>query len=137
MNKEEIEKAKKNINEDIKKLNKNLHDNSYTEKSLEEIRESEKMLMQYIEQLENKVKEQEDKYILEKLAKEEVEELLENSISKDTIKEIIEKIKKAEISASESINECIVVADSDSLNFGRKEAHNYDLTLLENLLNNN
>ena len=44
-------------------------------------------------ELREKVKELEDKYILEKVAKEEVEELLEDSIPKQKIKKLMEKEK--------------------------------------------
>lgn len=45
-------------------------------------------------ELREKVKELEDKYILEKVAKEEVEELLEDSIPKQKIKDKLEEINK-------------------------------------------
>ncbi len=57
-----------------------------------------------------------------------------NSIPKKKIKEVKKKIEKAMNLANECIEESIVVADSDSLNFGRKQAHNYDIELLQELL---
>lgn len=77
-----------------------------------EIEDSEKYLMgfeegdnititsDFIDHIENILKDRKslkNKYMHEKIAKEEVEELLENSVSKDTIKEIFEKIKISDI----------------------------------------
>ena len=36
--------------------------------------------------------------------------------------------------ANECIEEKIIIADSDSLNMGRKQAHNYDIELIKELL---
>lgn len=55
-------------------------------------------------------------------------------IHKDRIIKKIEEIKKAEKTARECIEERVVIGDSDSLNYGRAEAHYLDLKLLEELL---
>ena len=57
-----------------------------------------------------------------------------NSISKKKIEELKNKIEKAMDLANDSIEERVVIADSDSLNFGRKQAHNYDIELIKELL---
>lgn len=49
------------------------------------------MLLEAIETVLNKLETTEQKYILEKVAKEEVEELLENSVSKDIIRKYLEE----------------------------------------------
>lgn len=55
-------------------------------------------------------------------------------ISKDKIKTKIEEIKHYKNLAKDSIEERIVIADSDSLNYGRKEAHEKDIEVLQELL---
>ena len=50
------------------------------------------------------------------------------------IKEKIEEIKKYRDIAKELIEERVVIADSDSLNYGRAEAHDKDIQVLEELL---
>lgn len=86
--------------------------------------------------------------ILENLIKrnKELEELLEektmrigfedkeNYIPKSLVEEKIEEIKKYEDVAREQIQEKVIIADSDSLNFGRKQAHNKDIEILKELL---
>lgn len=49
------------------------------------------LLLEAIETVLNKLETTEQKYILEKVAKEEVEELLENSVSKDIIRKYLEE----------------------------------------------
>lgn len=51
-------------------------------------------LAKYIERLQKENKELKDKYIHEKVAKEEVEELLEDCIPKSKVKEMIEELKE-------------------------------------------
>lgn len=60
--------------------------------------------------------------------------LLDDYISKNKIKEGIREMKKARDLANELINERVIIADSDSLNFGRKEAHDFDINILQDLL---
>lgn len=62
-------------------------------------------------------------------------EKIRNSIPKSLIKEKIEEIKKYRDIAKELIEERVVIADSDSLNYGRAEAHDKDIQVLEELLN--
>lgn len=50
------------------------------------------------------------------------------------LKDIIEKISLYKKLAKESIGQRIVIADSDSLEYGRMEAHNADMSLLQELL---
>ena len=107
------------IEEDIKRLENYLKDSAYKQTDsdffknggweivdLKIPRAIEHLLQDYTRQeqineehqkingeLREKVKELEDKYILEKVAKEEVEELLEDSIPKQKIKNLMEKEK--------------------------------------------
>lgn len=55
-------------------------------------------------------------------------------IRKSLIKEKIEELKKYRDIAKELIEERVVIADSDSLNYGRAEAHDKDIQVLEELL---
>ena len=59
---------------------------------------------------------------------------MDNSIPKEKVKEIIKKIEKYADIANELIEEKIIIADSDSLNFGRKQAHGKDIEELKILL---
>lgn len=59
---------------------------------------------------------------------------IENSISKEVIKEAIKEISRYKECARQQIQEKIVVADSDSLNFGREQAHGKDIEELKMLL---
>ena len=64
-------------------------------------------------------------------------ELVECDINKKweyKIKAKIKEIKKYKDLARDSIEERIVIADSDSLNYGRKEAHEKDIEVLQSLL---
>lgn len=63
-----------------------------------------------------------------------IEYLKENSIPKQKVKEVIKKIKEILDIAEEQIESKIIIADSDSLNFGRKQAHGKDIELIEKLL---
>lgn len=55
-------------------------------------------------------------------------------IPKQKVKEVIKKIKEILDIAEEQIESKIIIADSDSLNFGRKQAHGKDIELIERLL---
>lgn len=55
-------------------------------------------------------------------------------IPKQKVKEVIKKIKEILDIAEEQIESKIIIADSDSLNFGRKQAHGKDIELIEKLL---
>ena len=50
------------------------------------------------------------------------------------IQKIIDKHKRAERLAIEQLSSNIIIADSESLNYGRKEAHGLIIYDLENLL---
>lgn len=63
-----------------------------------------------------------------------IKTIKDNYISKSVIKELITEIRKNAELAKECIKNNIVIADSDSLNWGRKEAHNADAFMLERLL---
>lgn len=52
----------------------------------------------------------------------------------EKIKDKIEEIRNYEDIAGEQIQARIIVADSDSLNFGRKQAHGKDISILQELL---
>ena len=71
----------------------------YLKKDLEKAQKNNNMFVEttdtVIEIVLNLLEKQQKEIILEKVAKEEVEELLENSISKDLIKEKIEELKTA------------------------------------------
>ena len=58
-------------------------------------------------------------------------------IRKDKIKELIKKHEEARDLAGEELSSTTVVADSDSLNFGRIQAHNVAIKDLEELLEGN
>lgn len=62
------------------------------------------------------------------------ENIEEKYISIDSIEEVIKKIDEAEKCARDCIKEKVIIADSDSLNFGRKQAHGYDEQLLQDLI---
>lgn len=52
----------------------------------------------------------------------------------EKMKEKIEEIRKYEEIAREQIGVKIVIADSDSLNFGRKQAHEKDIEVIQELI---
>lgn len=89
-----------------------------------------------IEELKNEIMEKE--LIIDgmkedrRIAVEEIQE--QYYVSKDKIKAKIEEIKKYKDLARDSIEERIVIAHSDSLNYGRKEAHEKDIEVLQTLL---
>ena len=58
----------------------------------------------------------------------------ESFIPKSKIKEKIEELEKYRNLAREMIEHRVVVADSDSLNYGRAEAHNKDIEVLQELI---
>lgn len=62
------------------------------------------------------------------------ERIKENFIPKEKIVDIIEKISVYKKLAKESIEQRIVIADSDSLEYGRMQAHNVDMSMLQELL---
>lgn len=62
------------------------------------------------------------------------ERIKENFIPKEKIVDIIEKISLYKKLAKESIEQRIVIADSDSLEYGRMQAHNIDMSMLQKLL---
>lgn len=62
------------------------------------------------------------------------ERIKENFIPKEKIVDIIEKISVYKKLAKESIEQRIVIADSDSLEYGRMQAHNIDMSMLQELL---
>lgn len=58
----------------------------------------------------------------------------ESSIPKEKVGQTIKKIEQYEDIANELIEARIIIADSDSLNFGRKQAHRKDIEELKMLL---
>lgn len=56
------------------------------------------------------------------------------SIPKSVIRDKLEKLEKYEKLAKEQIENRIVIADSDSLNYGRAEAHSKDIQILKEIL---
>ncbi len=77
-----IKEAKNQCKSFIRYLKTDLRDESNEDNFL---------LLEAIETVLNKLETTEQKYILEKVAKEEVEELLENSVSKDIIRKYLEE----------------------------------------------
>lgn len=64
-----------------------------------------------------------------------LEEIIkEDFIPKGKIVDIIEKISLYKKLAKESIGQRIVIADSDSLEYGKMQAHNVDVSMLQELL---
>ncbi len=55
-------------------------------------------------------------------------------IAKDKIKQVVEKIKEYRDTAKEQIEEDIIVIDGNSINRGKKQAHEKDAQILEELL---
>ena len=62
------------------------------------------------------------------------ERIKENFVPKEKIENIIEKISVYKKLAKESIEPKIVIADSDSLEYGRMQAHSVDMSMLQELL---
>lgn len=62
------------------------------------------------------------------------ERIKEKFIPKEKIIDIIEKISVYKRLAKESIEQGIVIADEDSLEYGRMQAHNADMSMLQELL---
>lgn len=86
---------------------------------------------------------EEDKKRIEELEKENKEILnskigidlsYDDYIPKQKVKEVIKKIKEILDIAEEQIESKIIIAHNDSLNFGRKQAHEKDIELIEKLL---
>ena len=71
------------------------------------------ILLNLLEKKQQEIENLKDKYILEKVAKEEVEELLENSISKDRIKNKI-KEKQNKINKLHSASDCVIIDDLEN-----------------------
>lgn len=68
------------------------------------------------------------------IADEMVSMINENYIPVSLVEEKIEELKKYRDIAKELIEEKVVIADSDSLNYGRAEAHDKDIQVLQELL---
>ena len=62
------------------------------------------------------------------------ERIKENFVPKEKIENIIEEINVYKKIAKESIGQSIVIADSDSLEYGRMQAHSADMSMLQKLL---
>lgn len=97
------------MEEDMYRLNECLSDRGIAEKLIERAKDTNiiyrtndtvlntkavQRLAKYIERLQKENKELKDKYIHEKVAKEEVEELLEDSIPKSKVKENLKQLEK-------------------------------------------
>ena len=61
-------------------------------------------------------------------------DLRADTIPKSKIKEKIEELKGYRDLAKEQIEEKIIIADTDSLNYGRAEAHDKDIQVLQELM---
>lgn len=85
-------------------------------------------------QVENKVKTELFEYLDEIEEKASMYDGLCDYAWGNKIKAKIEEIKHYKDLARDSIEEKIVIADSDSLNYGRKEAHEKDIEVLQSLL---
>lgn len=55
-------------------------------------------------------------------------------IPKDRLKILKKKIKRYSKEANKEIEESVVIADSDSLNYGRMQAHETDISLIDEIL---
>lgn len=62
------------------------------------------------------------------------ERIKEKFIPKEKIENIMDKISVYKKLAKESIEQGIVIADNDSLEYGRMQAHNADMSMLQELL---
>lgn len=101
-----------------------------------------KIILNLIEKLQKELNQEKEKNkeLKEKYSRKlvdfqkEREEYEKNYISKDKIKEKIEEIRKYKDLANKNIEERIIIADSDSLNYGLKAAHNKDIEILQDLL---
>ena len=58
------------------------------------------------------------------------EKIKENFVPKEKIETIIKKINVYKKLAKESMEQEIVIADNDSLEYGRMQAHNLDMSML-------
>ena len=76
--------------------------------------------------------------ITKNITTEEIEDAIKEANKKyipvSLVEETIEELKKYRDIAKELIEEKVVIADSDSLNYGRAEAHDKDIQVLEELL---
>ncbi len=61
------------------------------------------------------------------------ERIKENFVPKEKIETIIKKINVYKKLAKESMEQEIVIADNDSLEYGRMQAHNLDMSMLQDL----
>ena len=93
------------------------------------------VVLNYISNLQKEKSDLELAYGLYKDKSETLQKELDNRIPVKNIEKILKKHKKAMKLASEQISERIIIADSDSLNCGRKEAHNLIISDLIDLLN--
>ena len=73
-------------------------------------------------------------YIDYKFEYENYQRILADSIPISVIQNKIDEITKYRDLAKELIEERVVIADSDSLNYGRAEAHDKDIQVLQELL---
>ena len=55
-------------------------------------------------------------------------------IPKDRLKILKKKIKQYSKEANKQIEESVVIADNDSLNYGRMQAHETDISLIDKML---
>lgn len=134
---------------EIEELKKRLEQDSWFEDT-KKIEELEKENEQE-HKVENRIiKILEEKYILKikKLEEENIElrglankkqwispcYVSQNYIPKSVIRDKIEELEKYEKLAKEQIENRIVIADSDSLNYGRAEAHSKDIQILKEIL---
>lgn len=61
-------------------------------------------------------------------------DIIKDTVPKSVIRDKIEELEKYEKLAKEQIENRIVIADSDSLNYGRAEAHSKDIQILKEIL---
>lgn len=80
------------------------------------------------EQKDKRIQELEEENYVQKI------QIYENSISKQAIIDLIKCFEKQERLARECIEERVVIADSDSLNYGRAETYSLVIQFLQKLL---
>lgn len=126
-----------NIKEAIEDLKLEIKSNEEELPYSKEVLQRNKILLNYIEQLEKENEEYTVRLTDEQYRK--VIEIAQKDIIKDTvpksvIKDKIEELEKYEKLAKEQIENRIVIADSDSLNYGRAEAHSKGIQILKEIL---
>lgn len=121
--KKELERKEKIFEE---KYVLNMKENDYLSEEAEQMRKEIRQLRSKIKEIKEKDKNYNTAYNLGKA--------FANKQWESKIKEKIEELRKYRDLAREDIEERVIIADSDSLNYGRAEAHDKDIQVLQELL---